>query len=180
MEAEARYLRLTLRQRQALQQVAKHGPGREQMRALVVLLSAAGHSAAHIGHTLGLAERTVHQCRSRWRQRGLASLRDAPRSGRPSRVGQAYERLLEETVQTDPRQLGYAFSRWTAPRLAEYLRQCTGTDISPRWVRGLLKAQGFVWRKAKLTTRNLQQEGGKKSSAAQAGASATPSQSARS
>ncbi|ADO75197.1 hypothetical protein [Stigmatella aurantiaca] len=34
MEAEARHLRLTLRQRQALQHVAKYGPGREQMRAL--------------------------------------------------------------------------------------------------------------------------------------------------
>lgn len=176
MEQEAPRIQLTPHQRQALQHAAKHGPGRERIRALVVLLSAAGHSASHISGTLGLTERTVHQCRSRWRQRGLASLKDAPRSGRPAQVDAAYARLLEQTVHRDPRHLGYAFTRWTAPRLAEYLRQRTGTDISPRWVRGLLKAQGFVWRKAKLTTRNLQQEAGKKGGAAQAGASATPSQ----
>ncbi|WP_227026862.1 helix-turn-helix domain-containing protein [Corallococcus soli] len=144
------------RQRQALQQVAEHVPGRERLRALVVLLSAEGHSASHIALTLGLAERTVHQCRRRWRQGGLASLTDAPRSGRPARADAAYERLLEKTVQRDPRRLGYAFARWTAPHLAEYLRQHTGTALSPRWVRGLLKARGFVWRQAKRTTRYLQ------------------------
>jgi transposase len=175
VEAEANRIRLTPDQRQALQDAAKHSPGRERMRALVVLLSAAGHSACHIAGTLGLAERTVHQCRSRWRRRGVASLTDAPRSGRPAQVDRAYARLLEKTVQMDPRRLGYAFVRWTAPRLAEYLRQQTGTEISPRWVRGLLKAQGFVWRRAKLTTRNLQVETGKKGGASQAGATSTPS-----
>lgn len=176
MEAETSRILLTPYQRYALQRAAKQGPGRERTRALIVLLSAAGHSASHIAQTLGLAERTVHQCRSRWRQRGLASLTDAPRSGRPARVDGAYARLLEQTVQQDPRSLGYAFVRWTAPRLAEYLRQRTGIDISPRWVRGLLKVQGFVWRKAKLTTRNLQVGAEKKGGAAQVGAATAPSQ----
>jgi transposase len=111
VEAEGTRIRLTPHQRQALQHAAKHGPGRERMRALVVLLSAAGHSAPHIGGTLGLSERTVHQCRRRWRQRGLASLKDAPRSGRPAQVDAAYARLLEKTVQVDPRRLGYAFTK---------------------------------------------------------------------
>jgi transposase len=91
-------------------------------------------------------------------------------------VDAAYARVLKQTVQQDPRRLGYAFVRWTAPRLAEYLRQRTGIGISPRWVRGLLKAQGFVWRKAKLTTRNLQVEAEKKGGAAQVGAVTAPSQ----
>lgn len=99
--------------------------------------------------------RTVHECRRRWRHSGLEGLKDAPRPGRPPRADAAYIHLLVSAAQKDPRQLGFAFTRWTAPRLAEYLRRQTGVELSADWVGELLRTHGFVWRRAKRTTRHL-------------------------
>ncbi len=97
----------------------------------------------------------MYECRRRWRQSGLAGLQDAPRPGRPPRADATYVRQLVAAVQKDPRQLGFAFTRWTTARLAEHLRQQTGVALSPDWVGELLRMHGFVWRQAKRTTRHL-------------------------
>jgi transposase len=162
MSSEQRSIRLTPQQRLALQRATRQeGKAGVALRATVVLLSAQGQSAASIARTLGLTTRTVHECRRRWRQLGVRGLEDAPRSGRPRRVESTYLQLLLRTVESDPRQLDFAFTRWTRARLAEYLRQRTGTDVSPDWVGRLLRRHGYVWRRAKPTTRNLREEGEK-------------------
>src|SRR5690606_38649289 len=78
-----------------------------------------------------------------------------PRSGRPPRVTATYLKLLTEAVETDPRHLGLAFSRWSRARLAAWLQQRTGVRLSARWVGELLRCHGFVWWRAKRTTRHL-------------------------
>ncbi|WP_276375038.1 helix-turn-helix domain-containing protein [Corallococcus exercitus] len=115
---------MTEPQRRALQRLARGaGSAAAGLRATIVLLSAAGDSAAHISRALGVSPRMVCDCRRRWRLGGLAGLEDARRPGRPLRADPAYVHLLVQTVQQDPRQVGYAFTRWMAPRLFEYLRQ---------------------------------------------------------
>lgn len=162
MSPEQGSIRLTPKQRLVLQRAMRQrDPGGVALRASVVLLSAQGQSAASIAATLGLSARTVYECRRRWRQQGLRGLTDAPRSGRPRQVESTYLRLLLRTVESDPRQLDFAFTRWTRSRLAEYLRQRTGVDVSPEWVGQLLRQHGYVWRRAKPTTRNLREEGEK-------------------
>jgi transposase len=164
MSLEQSSIRLTPRQRLVLQRATRQrGPGGVALRATVVLLSAQGQSAASIAATLGLTVRTVYECRRRWRQQGLRGLEDAPRSGRPRQVESTYLQLLLRTVESDPRQLDFAFTRWTRSRLAEYLRQRTGIAVSPEWVGHLLREHGYVWRRAKPTTRNLREEGEKTS-----------------
>jgi transposase len=162
MSLEQSSIRLTPKQRLVLQRATRRrGPGGVALRATVVLLSAQGQSAASIAASLGLTARTVYECRRRWRQHGLRGLSDAPRAGRPRQVEATYLRMLLRTVESDPRQLDFAFTRWTRARLAEYLRQRTGVDVSPEWVGHLLRQQGYVWRRAKPTTRNLREEGEK-------------------
>lgn len=162
MAPEQGSIRLTPQQRLALQRATRHrGKGGVALRATIILLSAQGQSAASIARTLGLTTRTVHECRRRWRQWRLPGLEDAPRSGRPRRVESTYLRLLLRTVEADPRQLDFAFTRWTRARLAEYLRLRTGTAVSPDWVGKLLRRHGYVWRRAKPTTRHLREEGEK-------------------
>lgn len=162
MSLEQSSIRLTPKQRLVLQRATRQrSQGGVGLRATVVLLSAQGQSAVRIAATLGLTARTVYECRRRWRQHGLRGLEDAPRSGRPKRVEATYLRVLLRTVESDPRQLDFAFTRWTRSRLAEYLRQRTGADVSPEWVGQLLRRHGYVWRRAKPTTRNLREEGEK-------------------
>src|SRR5690349_18822627 len=85
----------------------------------------------------------------------MDGLQDAPRSGRPPRADDEYVRLLMQTAGSDPRKMGYAFSRWTAPRLATYLAQKTGVKLSVDRVQRLLRIHKFVWGKSKPTTSNL-------------------------
>jgi transposase len=119
-------------------------------------MSAGGQSAEEIAEILGVTARTVQNTRSRWRGESFTGLYDAPRSGTPPKATSAYHRLLMQTVVKDPRDLGFAFSRWTCPRLAEYLRQKTTIELTAGWVGELLHTFGFVWRKSKRTIRNLQ------------------------
>jgi transposase len=128
------------------------------LRATIVLWSAQGQSASSIARTLGVTSRMVYSCRRRWRLHGVAGLADAPRTGRPPRVTATYLKVLLETVDTDPRQLGFAFARWTCARLAAYLQQRTQVALSDWWVGELLRCHGYVWRRAKRTTQHLADE----------------------
>ncbi len=151
-------IRLTLQARRDLQSVASSSdrPAQPGLRATVILMSAEGTGATSIARTLGISLRTVRRTRRRWRRKGYKGLYDRRRSGRPARADKKYLRMLCRVVRTDPRKLGYCFAHWTAPRLAEYLKQQTGVQLCDDWVRMLLKSRGFVWRKTKLTIRNKQ------------------------
>lgn len=160
-------IRLTVQERSLLQRTARTGDqsARASVRATVILMSAEGTGAQAIARTLGIGLRTVRLTRRRWRLGGHEGLFDKPRSGRPPRADSKYLRLMRKVVCTDPRRLGYCFAHWTAPRLAAYLQEQTGVQLCDDWVRRLLKRQGFVWRKTKLTIRNLQDAREKKGGA---------------
>lgn len=145
-------------ERQRLQRIAKSEQDKPatRARAMVVLLSDAGQGGRAIADLLGIARRTVTNTRKRWREQRFEGLYDAPRSGRPPVADGAYVRRLLRAVDRDPRDLGYAFVRWTAPRLAAYLAEETGVEITAGWLGEILKAHGYVWRRTKQTTRNLQ------------------------
>src|SRR5665647_1260411 len=64
---------------------AKGSPARQVERARIVLLAADGVPGKQIAARVGCAEPTVVMWRSRFAERGLAGLADAPRSGRPAR-----------------------------------------------------------------------------------------------
>lgn len=151
-------VRLTQQERVRLQEIAKSDGLSKRVcsRVMQVLLSDAGQSASEIAEVLGICERVVVKTRKRWRAESFNSLADAPRSGRPPAVTPEYMKLLCSDVQKNPMDLGFAFGRWTCPRLAEYLKQKTEIAMSPGWVGELLRTHGFVWRKSKLTIRNLQ------------------------
>jgi len=160
-------LQLTQHQRNRLLKISRDGdePSRVRLRGSIILMTAEAMGARKIAAVTGACERTVRDARSRWRRQAFDGLHDRPRSGRPPRVNSRYLRLMSRVVQTDPRKLGYAFAHWTAPRLAEYLQQQTGIGLCDDWVRMRLKLLGFVWRKTKLTIRNLQDPRGKKEGA---------------
>jgi transposase len=145
---------LTTAQRRSLQQHLHSDSERVRSRALILLLSDKGDSDEQISFVLGIARRTVSRTRSRWREQSLHGLPDRPRSGRPPKVTKPYLEELFRCLRLDPRSLGYAFTRWTAPRLAEYLLQATGIEVSADWVAELLRAHRYVWRRTQQTLKN--------------------------
>lgn len=125
-------------------------------RTTAILMLGTGATAAQVRSVLSVSRNTLTRWKSRWIQGGPFRLPDAPRSGRPPRANSKYVGEMLRVVREDPRDFGYAFRRWTAPRLAEYLAQETGIRVTDAWLAELLRTHGFVWRKTKRTIRNLQ------------------------
>lgn len=121
-----------------------------------VLMLAAGLRVGDILEALSISRATLANWRKRWLTRRGFGLDDAPRPGRPPQANAQYIAAMVSAVRKDPRDLGYAFTRWTAPRLSAYLGEATGVRLTPHWVTELLRLHGFVWRKTKRTIRNLQ------------------------
>lgn len=86
-------------------------------RAHIVLLSAAGFGPAAIAEDLSCSKQTVITWRERYRSDGVAGLRDAPRSGRPTTVDPAV--VIARTLEGPPEVLGAA--RWSTRLLATEL-----------------------------------------------------------
>ena len=147
---------LTPQQRQQLQILRDGRERRGWRRAAALLLLDAGVEEGIILDSLGLTRNTLLNWKRRWIAEGIDGLEDRPQSGRPPRVDAAYLTSLVRIVQQDPRDFGFAFTRWTTPRLESYLRQITGIPVSDRWMRELLRRHNFVWRETKRTIRNLQ------------------------
>ena len=57
--------------------------------------------------------------------------------------------LLRQTVLTSPRKLGYAFTAWTLPRLAEFLQRQTGVTVQPHYLGRLLHRMGIARKRPK-------------------------------
>jgi transposase len=91
-----------------------HHRWRVATRAVMVLLSTAGMSAAEIGELLDCHPATVRRWIHRYNADGVAGLADCPRPGRPriggSRLAQRIRRLLAEpgpwTIRRIWRRLG--------------------------------------------------------------------------
>jgi transposase len=154
-------IRLTSEERRNLQVISRSEKERSgtRTRAMVVLLSDAGHSGEEVAEILGISRRTVCTARERWRRQAFDGLADAPRPGRPPRADAKYVQLMLASVERDPRAMGYAFTRWTAPRLVEYLYEKTGVRVTPAWLTELLRTHGFVWRRTKRSLKSLQDPG---------------------
>lgn len=133
--------------------------GRLIVRAIVVLMTADRCSVEEIQRATGLSKAAVWKWRKRYVQSGIQGLYDRPRSGGPPKADPAYLRLLRKTVMRSPRKLGFAFTVWTADRLAQYLAEETGIHLSSNWVMELLKQKlGFSYQRPKHTLKGKRDE----------------------
>jgi len=105
---------------------------RDWLRAQIVLAAARGRASARIAADLHVTVDTVRKWRDRFARRGLAGLKDLPRSGRPRRIS-ALERAAVVALACQlPATTGVPLSRWTGPELAaELAAQGLARPISP-------------------------------------------------
>jgi transposase len=91
---------------------------RSSLRARIILLSAAGRSAAEVGAELGVGVPTVYKWCKRFRSAGVAGLLDLPRSGQPRRLSEERRAEILRVTQQEPPLKG---KRWTIRTLARTL-----------------------------------------------------------
>ena len=122
--------------------------GRVAVRAHLVLLSSRGYSAPEIAELHQVAHPMVYKWIERFDEEGPAGLYDREREGRPPKIDEQAEQELRRVLEAAPTEEGYDFTRWTAPRLAEHLKEKLGIDVHPETVRDALTSRmGYSWKR---------------------------------
>lgn len=122
---------LTPSQVSQLQQALKEsGLPHVRERILIILLQNDGKPQHEIAKFLGCSPRTV----AYWCMHGdpdnLETLHNKRESEHYRKATPEYIELLLKIVEQPPSDNGYEFGRWTAERLATYLTEQTGIDLS--------------------------------------------------
>jgi transposase len=115
-------------------------------RARIVWRSFQGQDVRAIAAELGVGPGTVRVWLKRFNARGLAGLRDAPRSGRPATYTPEDVGEVSAAALTKPPALGLPFGTWTLDRLAAYLNEHKGIPIKRSRIDELLLHERLRWR----------------------------------
>jgi transposase len=145
-------LKLTPRQRLELEYLASHNPvATERCRAQALLWLDEGETPEQVAEALRVSRRTVYYWANRIRDRPGADLRerlaDALRPGRPRVGGGGVDPWIGEVIDSDPRQLGYHSTVWTAPLLVRYLRDHHEVEVSRKTVSRAIERLGIRWQR---------------------------------
>ena len=92
-------------------------PYRDRVRAQIVLEAARGRDNGQVAAVAGISVNTARKWRGRFAGRGLAGLRDLPRSGRPRVISEADRAAVVALACQLPADTGVPLSRWTGPEL---------------------------------------------------------------
>lgn len=82
---------------------------------------------------------------SRFEQKGLEGLQDAPRSGRPAVISEEDKGRIIAAAQVLPDTLEQPFGHWTLDRLTTYATETLDIDISRTHIARVLAAEGLRW-----------------------------------
>ena len=127
--------------RAQLQHIVKRGSNwRERDRAQTLLLLDSGVFAEDVAIQMGLNVRTVRITHTNWRQTGMASLADLPRSGAPRKLQPEHVERLVQWAGAEP--------LTAAALLARHL-DAGGPVVHVNTMVAILKASDFVWKRTR-------------------------------
>jgi len=132
-----------------IQEAMKHLDARIAKRATVIHSLHLGYAPEEVAQIHDLTLATVYNHFNRFKRAGIEGLPDKPKSGRPTKATPTYIERLEQTLATDPHELGYAFTIWSQARLRSYLAQTLGIEISRSRFQELMEHLGYRYRRPK-------------------------------
>ena len=143
-----RYVRpLTESQRHTLAAIMKHDAiPRARARAHGILLSSQGMKIKEIAKIYQVDRDTVAPWIKQWEQRGMTSLYDKPRSGRPPKLTPEEKDLARQYIKEDPRCLKQGVER---------LSQKTAKRLSISSLKRLAKKAGLRWKRVRKSFKSL-------------------------
>ena len=125
-------------------------------RVLILLLLNDGKTQVQISKLIGCSLRTVSYWCIHGDANNLDSLKDKRMEGNDRKATDEYIKILLETIDKEPQEMGYEFGRWTAKRLATYLTEQTGIELSSSQVTNILKKKKYVYIWAKYSLEDRQ------------------------
>jgi transposase len=121
-----------------------------RLRLECLRLMARGMTVPQIADLLECHQVTVREAVHRFHGGGFEALEDAPRPGRPSRIGSADREALADLLEESAAQ----GRTWTAPALCEWLDEERGVSVSAAWLTEVLREEGFRWKRTRDTLRH--------------------------
>jgi len=141
---------LTAAELTQIERAIAHDPRPDVVRrATAIHLLHQGHTVPEVGKMVAASRASIQNWHKRWREGGLAALANQPIPGRKPKANQTYQAALEQTLASDPHELGYAFSVWTLERLSQHLERETGIALSVGRLAQWLARWGYVYRQPK-------------------------------
>ena len=127
-------------------------------RYQMLLLSAKGQTSTQIARLVLRSQDTVVRVLKRFFTGGLDAVPRRTAPGRERTVTAAWEAELLRIIELDPHEVGEETANWTTERLAEYLGQHTGIQVSEETVRVYLHAHDYVCKRPTWTLRRKAEE----------------------
>jgi transposase len=120
------------------------------------LLQNDGKTIKEIAEFIGCSPRTVAYWCVHGNPDDLDSLRNKREQENYRKITPEYLKILLETLEKEPSELGYEFGRWTGERLATYLAEQTGIKLSGSQIRRILKRKKYSYILAKYSLEDKQ------------------------
>jgi len=127
-------------------------------RYQMLLLSAKGQTSTQIARLVLRSQDTVVRVLKRFFTGGLDAVPRRTAPGRERTVTAAWEAELVRIIELDPHEVGQDTANWTTKRLAEYLGQHTGIQVTEETVRVYLHAHGYVCKRPTWTLKRKAEE----------------------
>jgi transposase len=127
-------------------------------RYQMLLLSLRGQTSSQIARLVLRSQDTVVRVLKRFLTSGLDAVPRRTAPGRERRVTAAWEAELLRVIELDPHEVGQDTANWTTERLAQYLGQHTGIQVTEETVRVYLHAYGYVCKRPTWTLKRKAEE----------------------
>jgi transposase len=127
-----------------------------RQRATAVHLLHLGHQPTVVAEMLSVTEQAIYHWYHRFVQGGIAGLVNQPKGRPKAKADATYRQELEQTLASEPHELGYDFAIWTVERLRDHLAHSTGKRLSISRLRQILREQQYVYRRPKHDLASLQ------------------------
>jgi transposase len=122
-------------------------------RYQMLLLSAKGQTSTQIAQTVLRSQDTVVRVLKRFLTGGGEAVPRRTAPGRERTVTAAWEGELLRVIELHPHEVGQDTANWTTERLAEYLCQQTGIQVTEETVRVYLHVHDYVCKRPTWTLR---------------------------
>jgi transposase len=127
-------------------------------RSQMLLLSLQGKMSSQIAQIVLRSQETVVRVLKRFLSDGLDAVPRRTAPGRERTITAAWEAELLRVIEGDPHEVGQETANWTTKRLAKYLGQQTGIQVTEETVRVSLHAHDDVWKRSTWTLRRKAEE----------------------
>ncbi len=126
---------LSHRERKALEDLVAHLHDARTLRRVQALLWLdEGESAQEVADRLRVSRQAIYKWIAHFQARRalpiVARVATGERGGRPRTVQGIIDPLIAAVIDSDPRELGYRATVWTAPLLARYLQEIHHLTVS--------------------------------------------------